>query len=128
MTAGLSRRGFVLGGLGALATVGAVGALSGCAAPAPVVVPSDDDATDIGATVVASDNRYEPAEVTVRAGQAVTWVFAGANEHDVVANDRSFVSALTRAGSYTHVFRDAGEFSYLCSIHPEMVGLVRVTG
>ena len=121
----LGRREAVLGLLGTLVVGGAVASLSGCAS-GPELVPSDDDATDIGAEVLAIDNRYEPAEVTVRRGQAVTWTFAGSMKHDVVANDRSFVSELLREGSYTHVFGEAGEFPYLCSIHPEMVGVVRV--
>lgn len=121
----LSRREAVLGLLGTLVVGGAVASLSGCST-APEIVPSDDGASDIGAEVLAIDNRYEPAEVTVKKGQAVTWTFAGSVKHDVVAGDRSFVSELVREGTYTHIFDEAGEFPYLCSIHPEMVGLVRV--
>lgn len=106
--------------------LGVVGLLTACAPSSPTPVPSDDDAEDVAVTVQVSDNKYEPAEVTVRPGQAVRWEFLGPAKHDVVADDRSFVSELVREGSYTHIFDAAGEFPYLCSIHPEMRGLVTV--
>ena len=76
----------------------------------------------------AFDNQYDPAEVEIAPGQAVQWIFEGPTEHDVVANDRTFVSELVTSGTYTHVFDEAGEYAYLCSIHPEMRGVVRVVG
>jgi|SRR5690625_88325 len=120
----LSRRTFVraVAGLGG---VGAVALLAGCQG-APEIVPSDDHAEDIGAVVLIGDNYYEPESVTIRAGQAVRWEWVGRERHDVVANDRSFVSALMPEGEYTHIFEDAGEFPYVCSIHPEMRGIVTV--
>jgi len=105
--------------------IGAAAALVGCAPSRPEPVPSDDDEKAV-ITVTASDNRYDPAEVEVAPGQAVRWEFVGLNEHDVVSDDRSFVSTLMTEGSYTHRFDEAGEFAYLCSIHPEMRGVVRV--
>lgn len=92
----------------------------------PEPTPSDDDATDVAAVVQIGDNFYEPVAVTVAPGQAVRWEWGGREQHDVVADDRSFVSELMREGTYTHVFDQAGEFAYLCSIHPEMRGMVTV--
>lgn len=91
----------------------------------PEVVPSDSSAQP-AVTVHVIDNRYEPAEVEIEAGQAVRWVFAGVMEHDVVAEDGSFVSELTIEGEYTHVFDEAGTYAYDCSVHPEMTGVVGV--
>lgn len=99
--------------------------LSACGAGKPDLVPSDDDAKPV-VTVHAIDNAFEPKTVTVKPGQAVKWVFEGSLKHDVVAADGSFVSELVREGSYTHVFKKAGEYMYDCSIHPEMTGLVKV--
>lgn len=100
--------------------------LAACSAEKPPVVPSDDGAK-VSVTVRVVDNRFEPSDITIQQGQAVNWVFEGASsEHDVVAKDGSFVSELMMEGSYTHVFDDAGEFDYLCSIHPEMRGSVTV--
>lgn len=112
-------------GVAVLAILLSVG-LAGCAAGKPPVVPSDDDAK-VAVTVRVVDNSFEPSEITIDAGQAVNWVFEGpSSEHDVVADDGSFVSELMRSGSYTHVFTDAGSFDYLCSTHPEMRGNVTV--
>ncbi len=113
--------------LAAAAAVLLVASLTACggAVGKPDVVPS---ATGVEAvvTVHVIDNRYEPAEVEIEAGQAVRWVFEGVMEHDVVATDGSFVSELVTSGEYIHVFEDAGTFAYDCSIHPEMTGVVTV--
>lgn len=100
--------------------------LAACSAEKPPVVPSDEGAK-VSVTVRVIDNRFEPSNITIQQGQAVNWVFEGASsEHDVVAKDGSFVSELMMEGSYTHVFDEPGAFDYLCSIHPEMRGLVTV--
>ncbi len=113
----------------ALAALSLVGALVACSAGSkPDVVPSDElpAGTEPAVTVRVIDNKYEPAEVEIEAGQAVRWVFEGVMEHDVVAEDGSFVSELVTAGEYVHVFGSAGEWPYDCSIHPEMTGVVTV--
>ena len=108
--------------LGAVLTVGLLGGLAACAATKPEVTPSAEDAAP-AVTVRA----YDIAEVEVAEGEAVRWVFEGQNEHDVVAQDASFVSDLMRQGSFTHVFDQAGSYEYDCSIHAEMKGVVNVT-
>lgn len=110
----------------ALAAVSLVAALSACSAGKPPLVPSDEGAEPV-VTVRVIDNEFVPAEVEVQPGEAVQWVFEGVSaKHDVVADDGSFVSDLVSTGTYTHVFDDAGEFPYDCSIHPEMTGVVTV--
>lgn len=125
MSRGITRRG-ILTGLAGVIGFGSAVALAGCAPSKPELVPSDEQAkADV--TVRAYDNAFEPREIEIAPGQAVRWEFEGPADHDVVAEDGSFVSELQRTGSYTHVFDEAGEFPYDCSIHPEMTGLVRVT-
>ena len=124
MRSEISRRRLVGGVLGAVG-LGAAGALAGCSGGKPDVVPSDED-VKAAVTVRVFDNAYEPAEVEVTPDQAVRWVFEGPAEHDVVADDGSFVSELLRTGEYTHRFAEEGEYPYLCSVHPEMTGVVRV--
>ncbi|WP_125098322.1 cupredoxin domain-containing protein [Leucobacter chromiireducens] len=123
-TTTVSRR-RLLGGVAGILGLGAAGALSGCAPSKPELVPSDEG-VKAAVTVRAIDNRFEPREVEIEPGQAVRWVFEGSMEHDVVAKDGSFVSELQQTGSYTHLFEEAGDYDYLCSIHPEMTGVVRV--
>ena len=125
MTQRISRR-RLLGGAAGVLGAGAAALLAGCAPSGkPEPVPSDDDVKAY-ATITVVDNRFEPAEVEIAPQQAVRWVFVGPTEHDVVAEDRSFVSELLVEGSYTHQFSEEGEYPYICSIHPEMRGVVRV--
>jgi len=119
----VARSSRVLAALAAALLLIGLTACSGAAKPA--IVPSDTGADPV-VTVSVVDNRYEPAEVEIAPGQAVRWVFEGAMEHDVVAEDGSFVSELVTEGEYVHVFEEAGEFPYDCSIHPEMTGRVVV--
>lgn len=127
LPATVSRRRVLRGAVGVLG-IAAAAIVTGCSRPGkPELVPSNDG-VEPAVTVRAIDNKFEPAEVEVRVGQAVRWEFAGTAEHDVVADDGSFVSALMREGSYTHVFEEAGEFGYDCSVHPEMTGVVTVVG
>lgn len=112
----------------AAAALGLVVALAACSEAKPDVVPSHDlpGGATPAVTVRVIDNRYEPADVEIEAGQAVRWVFEGQAEHDVVAEDGSFVSELVTTGEYVHVFDEPGEWKYDCSIHPEMTGSVTV--
>lgn len=114
----------VFAAVAAVALAASVAACSGGGGKAEVV-PSDDGAQPV-VTVHVIDNRYEPAEVEIEAGQAVRWVFVGAMQHDVVADDSSFVSELMTEGEYVHVFDAPGSYPYDCSIHPEMTGVVIV--
>lgn len=122
----LTRRRVFRGALGLLGT-GAAVALAGCGIPGkkPDLVPSADD-VKAALTIRAYDNAYQPKNATINVGQAVRWVFEGPAEHDVVAGDGSFVSELMVKGSYTHLFDAVGEFQYDCSVHPEMVGVIKV--
>lgn len=111
----------------ALAALGLVAGLSACGVSKPEVVPSDSlPAGGAAVTVHVVDSRYEPAEVEIEVGQAVRWVFEGAMDHDVVADDGSFVSELITSGEYVRVFETPGEWAYDCSVHPEMTGRVIV--
>ena len=102
------------------------GVLAACAPQKkPATVPSAAG-VQADVTVAVIDNKFEPANVEVKPGQAVRWVFSGVMEHDVVAEDGSFVSELQASGEYLHVFEKAGDYPYDCSVHPEMTGVVSV--
>lgn len=122
----ITRRALLRSAAGA-AGLTALAAVAGCAPSKPEPTPSDDG-VEPAVVVRVVDNAYEPAEVEVRVGEAVRWDFVGTQEHDVVSDDRGFVSELLMEGGYTHLFESAGEFPYLCSVHPEMRGVVTVVG
>lgn len=101
-------------------------AVTACSASGKPEAVSSSAGVEAAVTVMVIDNRFEPAEVEIEAGEAVRWVFDASMEHDVVAEDASFVSELMSQGEYVHVFDTPGEFAYDCSIHPEMTGRVIV--
>jgi plastocyanin len=104
-------------------------ALAGCG--------GDDDATETGGgggggggtaasnTVTIKDIAFRPDELTVSAGDTVTWVWDdGSIVHDVKFDD--FRSKLQSTGRYEHTFDTAGSFDYTCSVHPQMDGTIVV--
>jgi len=73
------------------------------------------------------DFSFSPSSVTVGVGDTVTWTNNGQAPHNATANDGSFAtSTVNHGGSTSHRFTQAGSFSYICTIHPQMKGTVRV--
>jgi plastocyanin len=79
------------------------------------------------ATVTMGDFFFSPSSVTVAVGDAVTWRNTGQAPHNATADDGSFKTPdLSNGGSASHTFSRAGTFTYICTIHPNMHGTVRV--
>ena len=71
------------------------------------------------------DFSFSPATITVNVGESVTWVNAGEEPHNAVGD--AFSTALLDAGkSASKSFSSAGTFSYICTVHPQMKGTVKV--
>jgi plastocyanin len=105
--------------------------------PAAVAAPAMVDATD--------RNTFEPAEVTVNVGEAVTWRFVSARPHYVLSDPGSAETLNTspnpsapalrdranpRGSTASHTFATPGRFTYNCPIHVAvgMRGVVNVVG
>jgi plastocyanin len=80
--------------------------------------------------VLIEDFAFDPPHIQVSVGDTVTWE-QGADgvPHTATADDGTFDSGnLTEEGqTFEFTFEEAGEYPYICSIHPDMVGLVTVT-
>ncbi|WP_432492634.1 cupredoxin domain-containing protein [Kineococcus auxinigenes] len=76
-------------------------------------------------TVLVRNIAFEPAEVEVRPGEVVEWVFDDGGILHHVQGD-GFDSGIVGGGTFRHEFAAAGEHPYLCSVHPHMTGVVRV--
>jgi len=77
------------------------------------------------ATIRMANRAFSPSSVTIAAGGSVT--FANADDRAHTATGRGFDSGVLAPGARSRqVFRSAGTFSFLCSIHPEMRGTVVV--
>ncbi|WP_042684350.1 PEFG-CTERM sorting domain-containing protein [Candidatus Nitrosotenuis chungbukensis] len=82
----------------------------------------------------ATNNCYDPSEVTIDVGGEVTWSNDDTAAHTVTSGDirqdgpdGHFDSGLFMAGkSFTYKFEEAGEFPYFCQVHPWMTGMVIV--
>jgi plastocyanin len=83
-------------------------------------------ATDDGVQI--TDFTFGPANLTVAKGTTVTWTNGDSVEHSVVATDISFRSDnIGQSATYEFTFDTAGEFTYVCGIHPQMNGTITVT-
>jgi len=79
------------------------------------------------ATVSMDHNTFIPGEITVVPGTTVTWVNKEAMPHTVVDMNKGFRSkTLAKDASFSFTFATAGDYDYLCSIHPNMKGKVMV--
>jgi len=77
------------------------------------------------ATVELRGVAFHPADVTVKVGQSVTWVW----KDDPIPHDvafEGFKSSLQTKGQYAHTFDAAGKYAYRCDVHPSMIGSVVV--
>jgi plastocyanin len=97
----------------------AVGCGGGGPGPAPV------------ATVTLRQTLYTPADLSLKVGDAVEWVWADGNvPHNIDgASDLSdFDSGTpTTTGTWRYRFGKAGTYSYHCDVHPQMMGTVVVS-
>jgi plastocyanin len=79
------------------------------------------------ATVSMDHNTFIPSEISVVPGTTVTWVNKETMPHTVVDTNKGFRSKiLAEDASFSFTFATAGEYDYLCSIHPNMKGKVIV--
>lgn len=103
----------------ALATAACAAGASGFPAPPPGPPLSGQ------ATVVLEDLTFQPDALHITRGTTVIWKWAdGSTEHNVVFDD--FASGIQTQGTYQHTFNEPGEFTYRCSLHADMTGVVAV--
>lgn len=91
--------------------------------------PSSTTPSDGGGEATTSptigDNFFKPENITVKAGDTVTWTNEGAVQHTVTADDGSFDSGLIDPGkTFKTSFDKAGTFNYLCTLHAGQKGSV----
>jgi plastocyanin len=111
-------------------TTDATTTTSSAAPPAPSV-PSPSTTRKAhsasSTSVTMGDFFFSAASVTVHVGDTVTWHNSGQAPHTATANDGSFdTGTINAGGSGSHTFNSAGTFSYICTIHPQMKGTIRV--
>jgi plastocyanin len=82
---------------------------------------------DTRAGVAIEEFAFQPATVTVKAGQEVTWTNHDPAEHTVTQEGGGFDSGTMAAGAtFKTTFDQPGEYRYICKLHPGMKGRVVV--
>jgi plastocyanin len=71
---------------------------------------------------------YEPALVTIKPGMTVTWINETDQPHTVTSDNPAFANSgwFDPGASFSQTFDTAGDFSYYCWPHRNMVGGVNV--
>jgi plastocyanin len=79
------------------------------------------------ATVQIQNFKFLPATFTVAAGTTVTWKNDDDSPHRIGDKNGTFKSgAVDTEDTFTHTFTAPGEYPYICTIHPYMVGKIIV--
>ncbi|MDO8557013.1 MAG: cupredoxin family copper-binding protein [Candidatus Jorgensenbacteria bacterium] len=70
---------------------------------------------------------FNPAEVSIKTGGTVRWTNKDSALHKIIINGITESQMMAQDGSFEFSFAKAGAYSYICSIHPSMKGIVTVT-
>ena len=99
------------------------------------VVPALAASERAGQTVTGKNIAWSPATVSIAVGDTVTWQHAdGSAKHNVKFDDGSFEQPAESepttgpgwAAGVSRTFSAAGDFGYICEVHPNMTGRVVV--
>jgi plastocyanin len=80
-------------------------------------------------TVTIKDMLFDPASITVKAGDQIVWNNTDSMRHTATADDGPVPDTgniAAHAMSKPQTFGDAGTIPYHCNIHPDMTGEVVV--
>jgi plastocyanin len=77
-------------------------------------------------------NSYNPNPIEIKVGDTMTWINSDSSPHSVTSssNDGSITfdsDVLRRGETFSFTFDKEGQYPYLCTLHPSMVGTVVVT-
>ena len=95
--------------------------------------PADSGGGGGGGQVGMKNIQFNPADVTIKAGEAVTWTNDEAVAHDVDGSGKGvkFSSGeeggMNEGDTFKFTFDKAGTYDYICRVHaPGMAGTVTV--
>jgi plastocyanin len=77
-------------------------------------------------TVNIDNFTFEPRALTVKVGTTVTWKNRDDIPHVVVSAGKFRSKTLDTDDSFSFTFTSAGDYSYFCSLHPHMTGMIKV--
>jgi amicyanin len=77
-------------------------------------------------TVSVKNMAFQPKELTISAGDTVTWTNDDPVMHDVDIAGIGKSPDLSKGGTYSRTFNEPGTYSYDCDFHPYMTGKIIV--
>jgi plastocyanin len=94
--------------------------------PAPAVRAQAPAGATIGADLTIHGFRFLADTVTISVGQAVRWTNADPIEHTITFDDGPGSGLIPQNGGYARRFEQPGTYTYHCTPHPYMKGVVVV--
>jgi plastocyanin len=92
-------------------------------------VPMARAAEEGGAKVSIANFAFTPEEITIAAGESVTWTNDDGAPHGLEYRDGApGVNPLLPGAAFSRRFDKPGTYEYNCSVHPYMTGRVVVRG
>ena len=70
--------------------------------------------------------KYVPETLTVKVGDAVVWINKDPFPHSVTDSGSFDSHAIAAGKSWKWTPRKAGDYSYICTLHPNMIGVLKV--
>jgi plastocyanin len=100
-------------------------------AASPSVTSKTPAGTGPGTSAKADVNivglAFEPATLTINAGNTVVWHNNASVAHTITSRDKLFDSGtVAPRATFAFTFATAGTYEYFCGLHPGMVGKVIV--
>jgi plastocyanin len=96
---------------------------------AAVPVGASPAAAAVTKTVKIYGSTFSPRSVTITAGDTIKWVNKDNDNHQVYADNGSFVSAILKPSrSFSFTFKAAGTYTYKDELHPKIRGTIVVKG
>jgi plastocyanin len=82
-----------------------------------------------GEEVKIKDFAYDPADAQVKVGQKIKWTNEDTAPHDVDSQSGPRIKSevMQKGGTFEFTAKEAGEVSYICSIHPNMKAKLTIT-
>ncbi|MCL4418145.1 MAG: cupredoxin family copper-binding protein [Actinobacteria bacterium] len=112
----------------ALPLTGCAGSGSTAATTAAVTTAAGTTASGSGGLAVTiKSNAFDPASLTIKVGDTVTWTNNDSYNHTITSDNGAFDSGnISGGGTFSFTFNTAGTFNYHCSVHTFMTAKIIV--
>ena len=98
-----------------------------CAGLLPAASAAAPSRKPVTRTVAIDGVAFQPADLTVNAGDAVVWTNKDPFPHTVTATGGAFDSKPLPAGqTWKYRAQKKGDYAYVCTLHPTMTGVIHV--